>query len=55
MEKYRVWFLDSENKKTYRTTVKAYGIVPAIEFAVKKNAERHGYCYGWEIIKAEKV
>lgn len=36
MEKYRVTFKSDESKKRYVITVKALGILPAIEEAIRK-------------------
>ena len=51
MSKYKVYYYNDETKKTKTATVKATGIVPAIEEAIRKHLD----LLGWEIVKAEKI
>ena len=51
MSKYNVYYYNDETKKTKIVIVKATGIVPAIEEAVRKHLD----LLGWEIVKAEKI
>lgn len=51
MEKYKVYYYNGTTKKTKAVTVKALGIIQAIEVAIRGNI----YLLGWEITKAEKI
>lgn len=51
MSKYNVYYYNDETKKTKIVIVKATGVVPAIEEAVRNHLD----LLGWEIVKAEKI
>lgn len=51
ISKYNVYYYNDETKKTKIVIVKATGVVPAIEEAVRKHLD----LLGWEIVKAEKI
>lgn len=55
MTKYRVYFKCKETNRTHSFVVKATGICPAIEEAIRKEwstGPRRGF---YEVIKAEEV
>lgn len=55
MKKYRVTFKSDESKKPYIITVKALGICPAIEEAIRKMICKPTFGAFYYPIKAEEV
>lgn len=53
MYEYEVKFV--KGKKVHLVTVKATGLVPAIEAAVKKHFDKYLDALGYEITRAEKI
>ena len=53
MAQYKVTF--EKGNKTHKVTVKAQGLVPAIETAVRKHFEKYIDALGYEITAAEKI
>lgn len=53
MELYLVTF--QKEDKIHKVTVKAQGLIPAIEAAVTKHFERFIDALGYEVVAAEKV
>ena len=55
MQKYKVLFKSNEVNKTYSITVKALGIVPAIEEAIRKMISKPTFGAFYYPIKAEEI
>lgn len=55
MNKYRVTFKSDESSKIYTITVKAWGICPAIEEAIRKMICKPTFGAFYYPIKAEEI